>query len=130
MKEVDFKECNFFDWQLNKFVYEQPNHFVLKGKKYSVDTWVDLIDTLCLILEEENQGLMERFLDDEKHARTRIPYISKSKDDIHFKKFLPKSCLWLNYKIDSPRSVKMLRWLLEKYKIDERHFKLYLQNKE
>ena len=125
----EFKNCEFFDWDLNDFTNEQPHHFVLKEKTYNATTWVELIDCLCEILEKEDQGLMNSFLEDEKTARTRIPYISDNPEDIHFKKLIKKSGLWLNYKIDAPRSAKLIRYLLDKYKIDERHFKLFLQIK-
>lgn len=121
-------QCNFFGNELDWFVFTKPKVFTLKSKRYETETWVDFLDTLCSVLMKKDNETFEGFLEDEKHRRNRIPYLSKEQQDIHFLKYLEKSGLFLNQKIDAPRSVKLARKLLQKYKMNENDFSLLLQN--
>lgn len=121
-------QCDFFDGNLNGFIYERPKAFILKSERCEVETWVEFLDKLCHLLMQRNEDTFKSFLEDEKHRRNRIPYLSKEQQDIHFIKHLEKSGLFLNQKIDAPRSVKLARKLLQKYKINEDEFSLFLQN--
>jgi hypothetical protein len=133
-KRMEFKEyetgvqCDFFGDELERFVFTKPRAFTLKSKRYEAETWVDFLDTLCSVLMKKDNEMFKGFLEDEKHRRNRIPYLSKEQQDIHFLKYLEKSGLFLNQKIDAPRSVKLARKLLQKYKMNENDFSLLLQN--
>lgn len=120
-------QCNFYDDDLERFVFTKPNAFILTSAWYEVDTWVDFLDTLCFILMKKDNETFNHFLEDEKRRKNRIPYLSKEQQDIHFIKCLDKSGLFLNQKIDAPRSVKLARKLLQKYDIKENEFSLLLQ---
>lgn len=122
------KKCRFFNEELDKFVFNQPTKFVIDGEAKHVGTWVELIDELCDILARRDEGIMQEFLKDEKNRKNRIPYLSNTKQDIHFVKCLTKSGLYLNQKIDAPRSVKLIRKLLDKFSIKEDGFCLYRTN--
>lgn len=123
-------QCNFYEDDLNEFIFTQPEIFVFRGREYEELTWVGLLDELCFLLEKENSQTFQSFLDDEKHRITRIPYLSREDQDIHFQKYMPKSGLCLNQKIDAPRSVKLARKLLDKFKIKESEFNLYIRERE
>jgi len=131
---MEFKEyetgvqCDFFCDELDRFVYTKPRAFTLKSKRYETETWVDFLDTLCSVLMKKDNETFKDFLEDEKHRRNRIPYLSKEQQDIHFLKYLEKSGLFLNQKIDAPRSVNLARKLLQKYKMNENDFSLLLHN--
>ena len=119
-----------YNWKRNRadaVVYLQPDDFIFNGENHSSKYWVDLIDSLCKILKEKDSQKMDEFLEDEKNRPRRIPYLAKEEKNIHFKKYLPKSDLWLNQKIDAPRSVKLIRKLLEKYDVQPDEFQLYLR---
>lgn len=122
-------QCNFYEKPLNDFVFMQPRYFCMNGKQYQADTWVDLIDNLCAILRNKDANIFLSFLEDEKKRRTRIPYLSDTMQSIHYVKTLDKSRLYLNQKIDAPRSVKLVRKLLDKYGIMEDSFSICLKNR-
>jgi len=115
--------CSIYE-DFNDFVFTQPSSFTVKNKTYEIETWVELIDTLCLVLKKKNRKTFEAFLVDEKQRRTRVAYLAKDVQDIHFSKYLQKSDLYLNKKIDAPRSIKLVRKLLEKFKIEDHQFYL------
>lgn len=124
----NMRKCRFFDEELDKFVFNQPTKFVMDGKAVEVGTWVELIDELCAILLKKDKQVMQEFLRDEKKRKNRLPYLSNAEQDIHFVKRLEKSGLYLNQKIDAPRSVKLIRKLLDKFLIKENTFCLYRTN--
>ena len=101
-----------------------PALYEIDGKSYEISQWVDLIDEMCVRLKMKDPELFNSFLEDEKHRKNRITYLSDKQENIHFIKKLDKSNLYLNQKIDAPRSVKLLRKLLDKYKI--KNFTLYV----
>jgi len=103
----------------------QPAEFCVNNNKYEVSTWVELIDLLCKVLKKGNAEKFEEFLADEKKRRTRIPYLAKEEQSIHYIKYLQQSDLYLNQKIDAPRSVKLIAKLLSKF--SEVPFELYIK---
>lgn len=121
------KKCNVFDGKLDKFVFTQPTKLVLENKSVELETWVDLIDNLCALLSKRNNGTLQEFLEDEKKRKNRIAYLAAEEQTIHFVKYLPKSGLYLNQKIDAPRSVKLISKLLDKFKIGPDDFGLYVK---
>ena len=118
-------KCNFFNEELENFVFNQPTKFVMEGKTKSAETWVELIDKLCVMLIKKDAGKMQEFLKEEKKRKNRIPYLSNTEQSIHFVKYLTESGLYLNQKIDAPCSVKLIRKLLDKFAIQEDSFCLY-----
>lgn len=123
----DSRSCDFFRDKLGTFVYTKPKEFILDDNYFqNAETWVNLIDEVCVLLKKKNPELFEEFLINELDREKRIAYLSKDKQNIHFKKYLPKSKLWLNQKIDAPRSVKMLRLMFKKFQITEDNFCLYI----
>jgi len=119
--------CNVFKDRLENFVFTRPTCFILNNKEHNIETWVDLLDKVCVELSKTDTETFKDFMKDEKKRETRIPYLSETKQDIHFIKFLPESKLYLNQKIDAPRSVKLLRKMFEKFSIKENQFDLYIK---
>lgn len=113
------QEIDFFTEDVNKYIFTQPINFSLDGNLYECKTWVALIDEICYLLKLQDPTLMKSFLKDEQKRKQRIVYIADNAQAIHFFKHLEKSDLYLNQKIDAPRSVKLLRLLLKKYNIRE-----------
>ena len=57
-------KCNFFNEELENFVFNQPTKFVMEGKTKSAETWVELIDKLCVMLIKKDAGKMQEFLNE------------------------------------------------------------------
>ncbi|WP_097006522.1 hypothetical protein [Lacrimispora amygdalina] len=127
MKENKNIQCNIYEDSLDTFVFTQPAQFIMGNKEYEVSTWVELIDHLCVILMRRNSETFETFLNDEKRRRTRIAYMSRDEQQIHFVKQLERSGIYLNQKIDAPRCVKLICKLLDKFKIDKNEICLYVK---
>ena len=117
-------QFNFFVENEKSYIWTLPALYEIDGKSYEISQWVDLIDEMCVRLKMKDPELFNSFLEDEKHRKNRITYLSDKQENIHFIKKLDKSNLYLNQKIDAPRSVKLLRKLLDKYKI--KNFTLYV----
>lgn len=117
-------QFDFFIENEKSYIWTLPALYEIDGKSYEISQWVDLIDEMCVRLKMKDPELFNSFLEDEKHRKNRITYLSDKQENIHFIKKLDKSNLYLNQKIDAPRSVKLLRKLLDKYKI--KNFTLYV----
>lgn len=117
-------QFDFFVENEKSYIWTLPALYEIDGKSYEISQWVDLIDEMCVRLKMKDPELFNSFLEDEKHRKNRITYLSDKQENIHFIKKLDKSNLYLNQKIDAPRSVKLLRKLLDKYKI--KNFTLYV----
>lgn len=117
-------QFDFFIENEKSYIWTLPALYEIDGKSYEISQWIDLIDEMCVRLKMKDPELFNSFLEDEKHRKNRITYLSDKQENIHFIKKLDKSNLYLNQKIDAPRSVKLLRKLLDKYKI--KNFTLYV----
>lgn len=117
-------QFDFFIENEKSYIWTLPALYEIGGKSYEISQWVDLIDEMCVRLKRKDPELFNSFLEDEKHRKNRIAYLSDKQENIHFIKKLDKSNLYLNQKIDAPRSVKLLRKLLDKYKMKD--FTLYV----
>lgn len=114
--EMAKKKCNIYEVPKEYFVFKQPTEFSIENKNIETHSWVNLIDQLCGILMKQDKETFNDFLMDEKERRTRLAYLSKDEEDIHFSKYLEQSELYLNKKIDAPRSARLILKMLTKFK--------------
>lgn len=120
-------KCDVFEEKANAFIFAQPKSFTLYGEHHEANYWIELIDKLCVALKRKNNQTLDAFLEDEKKRKNRLPYLAKEEASIHYTKVMEESKLIANQKIDAPRSVRLIRQLLDKFEVKCEDFCLFLQ---
>ena len=77
-------QFDFFVENEKSYIWTLPALYEIDGKSYEISQWVDLIDEMCVRLKMKDPELFNSFLEDEKHRKNRITYLSDKQENIHF----------------------------------------------
>lgn len=106
---------------------KKPAAFALYGKKYSVDSWKQMLLQTCAALNRMNPMLFASLERDPDLMGRKRPYFSRDGLDMDTPAKIPDADLYVETHVSARYLKKMIRNLLQKYEIPEDEYQIYLR---